>query len=168
MKHLIKFNEKLSEPRISHNSPDDPNMKRFISIVKKHFTIDERWHDDDVQYLGKVNMYEYINNSVLETYNEMKKRLGEYSEYIYEGIMGQRLEELINELEDKVFSINGYLFRVSDTVLETEHNLGRFKEQLQYDDEDRSFINTLDWKYGDRLLTSDQQHKLYSTWDDNY
>lgn len=82
--------------------------------------------------------------------------------------MGQKLEELVDELEDKVFSVNGHLFKVSDNLLQTEHNLGRFKEQLQYKENDKEFINGLDWKYGDKLLTSDEKYKLYSTWDDNY
>lgn len=68
MKHLIKFNEVVE---------NDTMIEKFTSIVKKHFS------NNDVKYLGKVNMYELINTEITKTYDEMKKRLGEYSEYIY-------------------------------------------------------------------------------------
>ena len=152
MKYLKNFNES--------SEITDPTIEKFISIVNKHF------NDKDVKYLGKMSLYNHINDDVKGTYEEMKRRLGEYSEYIYPGIMGRRLEDLMEEVEEKMFSVNGYLFKVSDNLLSTEHNLDRFKEQLRYEDED--FIDSLKWEYGDRLLDGNETHKLYSTWDDSY
>lgn len=133
------------------------DLDRFMSIWNKHYS------PEDIEKLEGYNPGDYVASQLKEVFEEMKRRLGDYSEYIHEGNLEGLEYDLTEGLNNTIrLNIDNKIcyFRISNNVLSAEDEYSVMKQLYGRFDDDEEFIKTLNWKSGQDMLTREDEEKI--------